>query len=183
MKQEFRDVSNSVEAVCPCADSKAIKSSRQKREELQQVDTGLDKMQSGESKSRREAGMLLNPALRSRCRTFLHPSRSSGYKQNHWCLARNMNFSWWRQNAHQRRQLLAQTSMPMLLCQYRHGMATFSPLRFTSALGWTCHLSSSEAEPQCGQQLHRQFYVCSQLKGCSLQSVPNDRIKLFSLDV
>lgn len=31
MKQEFRDVSNSVEVICSSADSKGIKRSRQKR--------------------------------------------------------------------------------------------------------------------------------------------------------
>lgn len=74
--QGLRSVSDSVEAICPCADVRGINISGQKRDELLRINIGLAKTLYSESETRGAGEMLLNSALRNWCRTSLYPSRS-----------------------------------------------------------------------------------------------------------
>lgn len=76
-KTSVKVVSDSVEAIYACVDVKGIKSSRQNRDELHWVDTALAKTLYSKCKGRGAEVMLLNSALRSRCKTSLYLSRSS----------------------------------------------------------------------------------------------------------
>lgn len=76
-KTSVRVFSDSVEAIYGCANVRGRKGSGQNRDEWHWVDTGLAKKLYSKSKGREAEVMLLNSALRRRCKTSLYLSRSS----------------------------------------------------------------------------------------------------------